>query len=116
LAHQCGFERFFREVGLCAAPYLLHTRPCDRREPRQRVPVPLAWGVRTPDPTHAPVAITGVAGTVCLDVSSNTFGRCSRRGVGQQDGRWKTVLFGERLPGEGIRTHEGYFEFDVTIR
>jgi len=99
------------------------------------MPAPMAWGVSIPNPSGAAIAVSKVQGTVCMDVSTNSFGSCNgSKGSGGPAGAeflvpsvpagalvfrtegGRTYFSVNGYFTDRVRTQEGYFEFDVTIR
>ena len=99
------------------------------------LPAHLEWGVSIPTPPGAVATVQRATGTVCLDSQSRSTGSCKGpagdiapagagflapdRGAGalidRTDGGQTRFSVNDR-PGISFQTHQGFFEFDVTIR
>lgn len=99
------------------------------------LPAHLEWGASIPNADEAAVAVSAAKGTVCLDAQSRSTSSCTGpEGSGQRadesflaPGRGVGALVIKTVGGQtyfsinghsgaAFRRHEGYFEFDVTIR
>jgi hypothetical protein len=96
------------------------------------LPAHLEWGASIPNPAGAPALVRAAAGTVCLARTPQSCGGPDGKGAAAGEG----FLVPAELPGAlviktidgrtwfsvngragaAFRNHEGYFEFDVSVR
>jgi len=99
------------------------------------LPAPLEWGVSVPNPAGQGLLINGISGVVCLDSESRRTSMCNGpHGNGKRAGAGflspdepagalisrtrggRTYFSVNDRSGAAFTNHQGYFEFNVTIK